>query len=135
MYLVRVTSPYVATTQLLPTVPALNPYTVFGNNLITSVPIKTDTITTEQQQQQQQQQAINSAAQWATTVGYDEKQIDYAQTLMMNSQYAAALSLGGNFFPGHTAALVKAAKQDHMASPTRISPILLQQNTRRFTPY
>ncbi|EJW78385.1 hypothetical protein WUBG_10707, partial [Wuchereria bancrofti] len=63
----------------------------FGNNLITSVPIKTDTITTEQQQQQQ---AINSATQWATAAGYDEKQIDYAQTLM-NSQYAAALTFGG----------------------------------------
>ncbi|OZC08484.1 hypothetical protein X798_04545, partial [Onchocerca flexuosa] len=158
--LVRVTSPYVATTQLLPTVPALNPYTVFGNGLMASVPVKTDATAGEQQQQ-----AINITMPWATVAGYDEKQGDFVQTLM-NSQYAAAVHrLGGrqvsrkfenvdssndndndlinlssnliifSIFPNHTAALVKPAKQDHMVNPTRISPVLLQQNARRFTPY
>ncbi|EJD73913.1 hypothetical protein LOAG_18699 [Loa loa] len=89
--LVSVTSPYVATTQLLPTVPALNPYTVFGHGLMTPVPVKTDIRITEQHHQQ----AINTATQWATVAGYDEKQVDFAQTLM-NSQYAAAaVSYGG----------------------------------------
>ncbi|VDO47555.1 unnamed protein product [Onchocerca flexuosa] len=91
-----------------------------------SVPVKTDATAGEQQQQ-----AINITMPWATVAGYDEKQGDFVQTLM-NSQYAAAVH---RIFPNHTAALVKPAKQDHMVNPTRISPVLLQQNARRFTPY
>lgn len=56
---------------------------------MTSVPIKTDTTATEQQQQ-----TANTAIPWASVAGYDEKQVDFAQTLM-NSQYAAAVGLGG----------------------------------------
>ncbi|VDN05209.1 unnamed protein product [Thelazia callipaeda] len=156
--LVRVHSPYIATSQLLPTVPALNPYatvkttffitlnqfysttpaqfTVFGNGSMTPLPIKAaDVVIAEEQHQAVVAAAATAAAQWATAVtSFDEKQADLAQSLV-NLQYAAATGSGGNMFLSNPAALAKITKHDNIVSSTRISPVLLKQNARRFTPY
>lgn len=51
---------------------------------MTSVPIKTNTT---------EQQVLNTTTPWVTVAGYDEKQANFAQTLI-NSQYPPAVGLG-----------------------------------------
>uniref|UniRef100_A0A9J2Q3R8 K Homology domain-containing protein n=1 Tax=Ascaris lumbricoides TaxID=6252 RepID=A0A9J2Q3R8_ASCLU len=133
--LARVHSQYAAT-QFLPAVPALNPQTVFGGNLI-GMSASTD----------RADYGKDTSVRWMNPT--DDKSAELMQNLiaappyMFGNRYEVSDPYGRTYPPcielnillGRTMPMTTTTKQTSPSPGQNAASLLLQQNPRRYTPY
>uniref|UniRef100_F1LAX8 Poly(RC)-binding protein 3 n=1 Tax=Ascaris suum TaxID=6253 RepID=F1LAX8_ASCSU len=115
--LARVHSQYAAT-QFLPAVPALNPQTVFGGNLI-GMSASTD----------RADYGKDTSVRWMNPT--DDKSAELMQNLIAAPPYM----FGNSILLGRTMPMTTTTKQTSPSPGQNAASLLLQQNPRRYTPY